>query len=80
MSISVVNGGREDTTIFLDSEAADAALERAMAAMARVEADIDRLWHDLLTVESPHMSDRLVDARRALNRAARLLSHDATIG
>lgn len=65
---------------YLDVATADAALDDAMEAMARIEDEIDRLWHQLLTVNNPRMSDRLVDARRTLHRAARLLDEDSAIG
>jgi hypothetical protein len=58
----------------------EAALASAGAAMARVEQQIDHLWHDSMQADDRDMSQRLAEVSHALHRAARLLEHDDTIG
>ena len=50
------------------------------AAMARVEREIDHLWRDSMKADDRAMSQRLAEVSHALQRAARLLEHDDTIG
>ena len=57
-----------------------APMDRAVAAMARVQQDIDRLWHDSMRAANSPLSARLLDLSHALHRAARLLGQAATIG
>ena len=58
----------------------EAALAWAGAAMARVEQEIDHLWHDSMQADDRAMSQRLAEVSHALHRAARLLEHDDAIG
>ena len=58
----------------------EAALAWAGAAMARVEQEIEHLWHDSMQADDRAMSQRLAEVSHALHRAARLLEHDDTIG
>ena len=58
----------------------EAALAWAGAAMARVEQEIDHLWHDSMQADDRAMSQRLAEVSHALHHAARLLEHDDTIG
>jgi hypothetical protein len=62
------------------SDESAAPMVRAVAAMARVQQDIDRLWHASITAENSALSARLLDVSHALRRAARLLGQDPTIG
>ena len=57
-----------------------APMDRAVASMARVQQDIDRLWHDSIKAANGPLSARLLDLSHALQRAARLLGQDLTIG
>ena len=58
----------------------DAAVACAAAAIERVEQEVDNLWFDSMKAEDRAMSQRLADASHALERAARLLETDNTIG
>ena len=62
------------------SDESAAPMDRAVAAMARVQQDIDRLWHASMTAENNALSSRLLDVSHALRQAARLLGQDPTIG
>jgi hypothetical protein len=62
------------------SDESAAPRDRAVAAMARVQQDIDRLWRDSITAENSGLSARLLDVSHALQRAARLLTQDTRIG
>lgn len=57
-----------------------AALARAGAAVARVELQIDRLWHESMQADDRAMSQRLAEVSHALHRAACLLEDDEVIG
>jgi hypothetical protein len=57
-----------------------AAMDRAVASLARVQQEIDRLWHESATTGNSALSARLLDVSHALRRAARLLEHGPTIG
>jgi hypothetical protein len=63
--------------VVADSEG---VLAGAAAAMARVEQEIDHLWRDSMRAADRVMSQRLADVSHALQRAARLLEHDGTVG
>jgi hypothetical protein len=52
----------------------------AQATMARVEREIDHLWRDSMNADDRAMSHRFAEVSHALQRAARLLEHDNTIG
>jgi hypothetical protein len=58
----------------------DAALACVAAAIERVEQEIDHLWFDSMKAQDLAMSQRLTDVSHALQRAARLLEADKTIG
>jgi hypothetical protein len=58
----------------------DAALGCAAAAIERVEQEIDHLWFGSMKAEDRAMSQRLAEVSHALQRAARLLEPDNTIG
>ena len=58
----------------------EAALSWAGEAMARVEQEIDHLWHDSMLADDREMAQRLAEVSHALHRAARLLEHEDTIG
>jgi hypothetical protein len=58
----------------------DAALACAAAAIERVEQEIDHLWFDSMKAEDRATSQRLAEVSHALQRAARLLEPDNTIG
>ena len=60
-----------------DSPAARAS---AGAAVARVELQIDRLWHESMQADDRAMSQRLAEVSHALHRAACLLEDDEVIG
>ena len=51
-----------------------------MAAMARMQQEIDDLWRDAVTGERYTSSERLVEASHALRRALRVLEQDQRIG
>jgi len=57
-----------------------AAVAGLMAAMARMQQEIDDLWRDAVTRERYTSSDRLVEASHALRRALRVLEQDHRIG
>ena len=57
-----------------------AALAGARAAMARVEREIDQLWHDSMKADDRVMSQLLADVSHVLQRAAYRLEHDDAIG
>jgi len=57
-----------------------APMDRAVAAMARVQQEIDRLWRDSIRAANSPLSARLLDLSHALQRADRLLGQDLTIG
>ena len=57
-----------------------AAVAGLMAAMARMQQEIDDLWRDAVTRERHASSDRLVEASHALRRALRVLEQDHRIG
>jgi hypothetical protein len=61
-------------------EGAWAAVATLMAAMARMQQEIDDLWRDAVTRERYTSSDRLVEASHALQRALRVLERDQRIG
>ena len=58
----------------------NAPLARAGEAMARVEQEIDHLWHDSMLADDHAMAQRLAEVSHALHHAARLLEHEDTIG
>ncbi len=62
----------------VDDSAAPLAL--AGEAMARVEQEIDHLWHDSMLAHDRAMAQRLAEVSHALHRAARLLEDEHTIG
>ena len=55
-------------------------MDRAVAAMARVQREIDRLWRDSMAADNSALSARLLDVSHALHRAACLLGQAPTIG
>ena len=57
-----------------------AALARAGAAVARVELEIDYLWHKSMEADDRAMSQRLAEVSHALHRAACVLEDDEVIG
>ena len=57
-----------------------APLVLAGEAMARVEQEIDDLWHDSMLAHDRAMAQRLAEVSHALHRAARLLEDEHTIG
>ena len=58
----------------------EAPLAWAGEAIARVEQEIDHLWHDSMLADDRAMAQRLAEVSHALHRAARLLEHEDTIG
>ena len=58
----------------------EAPLVWAGEAIARVEQEIDLLWHDSMTADDRVMAQRLAEVSQALHRAGRLLEHEDTIG
>ena len=59
----------------------DAELACAAAAIERIEQEIDdHLWFDSTKAKDRAMSQRLADVSHAVQRAARLLEPDNTIG
>jgi hypothetical protein len=61
-------------------EGAWAAVAGLMAAMARMQQEIDDLWRDAVTRERYTSSERLVEASHALRRALHVLEQDHRIG
>ena len=57
-----------------------AALAWAGAAVARVELEIDHLWHGSMQADDRAMSQRLAEVSHTLHRAACLLEDDEVIG
>jgi len=57
-----------------------AVLVCAATAVARVQDEIDDLWRDSVRVENESLSERLVGVSHALQRAARLLEQERSIG
>src|SRR5678816_2082705 len=57
-----------------------AAVAGLMAAMARMQQEIDDLWREAVTAERFASSERLVEASHALRRALRVLEQDHRIG
>ena len=55
-------------------------LASAREATARVEQEIDHLWHDSMLAHDRAMAQRLAEVSHALHRASRLLEHEDTIG
>jgi hypothetical protein len=74
------------TSVFVDTARrhvvadSEGVLAGVAAAMARVEQEIDYLWHNSMRASDRVMSQRLADVGHALQRAVRLLEHDDTIG
>jgi hypothetical protein len=56
------------------------AVAGLMAAVARMQQEIDELWRDAVTGERYAASERLVEASHALRRALRVLEQDQRIG
>jgi hypothetical protein len=61
-------------------DSAWAAVAGLMAAMARMQQEIDDLWRDAVSKERYASSERLVEASHALRRAVRVLEQDSRIG
>jgi hypothetical protein len=57
-----------------------AAVAGLMAAMARMQQEIDDLWREAVTGERYASSERLVEASHALRAALRVLEQDHRIG
>ena len=63
-----------------DVDDSNARLAWAGDTMARVEQEIDHLWHDSMSADDRATAQRLAEVSHALHRAARLLEHEDTIG
>ena len=69
-----------DRAIHDGVEGAWAAVAGLMAAIARMQQEIDDLWREAVTGERYASSERLVEASHALKRALRVLEQDHRIG
>jgi hypothetical protein len=56
------------------------SLACAVAAVERLEREIDYLWRNSMTAEDPALSARLAEVSHALQRAVRLLENGGAIG
>ena len=63
-----------------DVDDSEAPLVCAGEAIARVEHEIDELWHDSMLADDRSIAERLAEVSHVLHRAARLLEHEDTIG